>query len=86
MMVVDGLCSCRSGCAGTSSLTFSNHMYIRSPCWVFHTQAVLAQPFWKRRWTIVTLCFVAFMLCNMVCDLHIRDGCDHSSVARPMWH
>ena len=24
-----------------------------------------AEPKWKRRWTIVALCFVAFMLCNM---------------------
>ena len=23
------------------------------------------EPFWKRRWTIIALCFVAFMLCNM---------------------
>ena len=25
----------------------------------------MSQPFWKRRWTIVALCFFAFMLCNM---------------------
>ncbi len=37
---------------------------------MWQSQAVLAQPFWKRRWTIVTLCFVAFMLCNMVRELH----------------
>lgn len=30
-----------------------------------NTQADAEQPTWKRRWTIVALCFVAFMLCNM---------------------
>ena len=36
-----------------------------TPCLRLQAQTAVSQPFWKRRWTIVTLCFFAFMLCNM---------------------